>query len=54
MRSRFARVLAVVLGVVLVYVAWRLAAAPSASGTESPVDTMCIASRIGLPCAPEP
>ncbi|HZO18532.1 MAG TPA: hypothetical protein VFB46_06085 [Gemmatimonadaceae bacterium] len=51
MRITFAKVLTVLAGAVLVYIAWQWSSAPRAA-QGAPIDTMCIASRIGLPCAP--
>ena len=51
MRKTFAKVLTVLAGAALVYFAWQWSSA-SRAADDTPVDTMCIASRIGLPCAP--
>jgi hypothetical protein len=51
MRSMLAKILAVVIGGCLVYLAWRWSGASWESGSGGAADTMCIASKIGLPCA---
>lgn len=51
MRKTFAKVLTVVAGAGIVYFAWQWSSAPRRTDG-APVDTMCLASRIGLPCAP--
>jgi hypothetical protein len=51
MRSRSVKILTVVVAICVVYLAWRLVAAPAGVRSEAAADTMCLASRIGLPCA---
>jgi hypothetical protein len=51
MRSTVTRVLIVVAVVLLFVVAVRLATPTRASSDEA--DTMCLASKIGLPCGPD-
>lgn len=50
MRSLSAKIVVAVIGACLVYLAWRWSAAPGRGESDAPVDTMCLASRIGLPC----
>jgi hypothetical protein len=51
MRSTFKPIFIVVALVLLLYVALRLATPSRASSGE--VDTMCLASKIGLACSPD-
>ena len=51
MRRTFAKVFTMIAGAVLVYIAWQWSSA-SRGAESAPIDTMCIASRVGLPCAP--
>ena len=51
MRKTLAKVLTVLAGAGVAYFAWQWSSA-SRAAEGAPVDTMCIASRIGLSCAP--
>lgn len=53
MRASRARVIVALVVVALLYVAWRWSAFPESAQNAGAPDTMCLASRIGLPCAPE-
>lgn len=51
MRRNFARILAGIGAILLLYLILR-AASPSPATATQP-DTMCLASKIGLPCNPD-
>lgn len=51
MRPAFARIVAVVVVVLLAYLVLRWPMTRSEATSETPADTMCLASRIGLRCA---
>ena len=51
MRRNFARILAGIPAILLLYLVLRAASPSPATGTEP--DTMCLASKIGLPCNPD-
>ena len=52
MRSTRSRIVVALMVVALLYLAWRWSAFPEAAQNAGLPDTMCLASRIGLPCAP--
>ena len=51
MKRTFARILAGIGAILLLYLILRAASPSPATGTEP--DTMCLASKIGLPCNPD-
>ena len=51
MRRNFARILAGIGAILLLYLILRAASPSPATGTQP--DTMCLASKIGLPCNPD-
>lgn len=53
MKPKLARILVAVLVGVLLYVILRSSTSARRSSAEVPQDTMCLASRIGLPCRPD-
>jgi hypothetical protein len=52
MRSVRAKILVAAIAVGLLYLAWRWSAFPRGADEARVMDTMCLASRIRLPCAP--
>ena len=53
MRPKLARILVAVVAVFLLYFILRSSTPSRQSSAEVPQDTMCLASRIGLPCNPD-
>ena len=53
MRPKLARVLVAVLAVVLLYFILQSSTISRRSTDDVAQDTMCLASRIGLPCRPD-
>jgi hypothetical protein len=51
MRSVRAKILVATIAAGLLYLAWRWSAFPDGAEDARTTDTMCFASRIGLPCA---
>ena len=50
MRPLFTRIVVVIVAVIVLYFILRASMTSRASETDVPADTMCFASRIGLPC----
>jgi hypothetical protein len=53
MRSKLARIFLAVVAGVLLYVILRSSTSSRLSSADVQQDTMCLASRIGLPCRPD-
>jgi hypothetical protein len=53
MRRKLAQILLAVMAGVLLYVILRSSTSSRLSSADVPQDTMCLASRIGLPCNPD-
>jgi hypothetical protein len=53
MRPKPARILVAVVAVFLLYIILRSSTTSRPSSEAVPQDTMCLASRIGLPCRPD-
>jgi hypothetical protein len=53
MRPKLARILAAVVAVFLFYLILRSSTPSRQSSGDVAQDTMCLASRIGLPCRPD-
>ncbi|HJU69826.1 MAG TPA: hypothetical protein VJ650_16430 [Gemmatimonadaceae bacterium] len=53
MRPKLARILVVVAAVFLLYFVLRSSTTSRQPSTDVAQDTMCLASRIGLPCRPD-
>lgn len=53
MRPKLARILVAVVAVFLLYFIVRVSTGSRQSSADVAQDTMCLASRIGLPCRPD-